>query len=174
MEQVDLSRVPLFAGLDADERAELAGLLTAHQAGPSKPVFWLGEAGTDFFIVQHGEVAISLPGDDGREITLGVLGPGQFFGELSLLDAGPRTATARALGPATLLSLGQADFHAFLRRHPSAAIHLLAVLARRQREMVERLRGIRNVNEVVRQQQTTWGRLTERLASVTSSERFVL
>jgi uncharacterized membrane protein len=169
-----LSRVPLFSRLNEDEQADLAGLLKTHQAEPSRPIFWIGEVGADFFIIQHGHVAICVPDEQGKEMTLATLGPGQFFGELSLLDSGPRTATARPVAKATLLSLDQADFHRFLRRHPEAAIHMLAVLAQRQREMVERLRGIRNVNEVVRERQTRWGRLTEHLASITSSELFVL
>jgi len=171
---VGLDRIPLFAHLDATQRGELASLLKEEKVQAQKPIFWIGEPGNEFYIIQRGQVEISLPDEKGQVVSLAILGPGQFFGELSLLDSGPRTATARAATEVTLLTLGQQDLHRFLQTHPSASIHMLAVLAQRLRETVDKLRGIENVNEVCQKSQTGWTRLTERLAAVTASESFVL
>ena len=101
-----LAAIPLFAKLPDEERAELEAMLQAAASIPAnRPVVWLGEQGDDFYIVKHGKVSVSCPDETGKEVILGHLGPGQFFGEISLLDGGPRTATVRtSTRRSTLLS----------------------------------------------------------------------
>ena len=169
-----LGTIPLFAQLPATERQELAALLKTQQYPAHRPVFWLGEQGEDFYIVKHGRVVVSCPDESGKEVILGTLGPGNFFGEISLLDGGPRTATVRTASDAELFILSRQDFLSFLRRHPDAAIYMLGILGKRQRDTNEKLRGIRNVNEAVSQQQTRWNVIAERIASISASQWFVL
>ena len=169
-----LSRIPLFAGLTPDERADLGGLLKTRLYQSQAPVFWIGEQGTEFYIVEKGRVAISAPDEQGKEVTLAHLGPGQFFGEISLLDGGPRTATVRAETDTSLLTLTREHFHEFIREHPSAAVHMLNVLGKRQRDTNEKLRGVRNVNEAIEENLTTWGRVSAKIASLSASQTFIL
>src|SRR5579884_1147875 len=97
-----LGAVPLFSKLAEDERVGLTQLMHARQFPAQQPVFWIGERGDDFYVVQAGKVSVSCPDESGKEVQLAVLGPGHFFGEISLLDGGPRTATVRAHTDVTL------------------------------------------------------------------------
>jgi CRP/FNR family cyclic AMP-dependent transcriptional regulator len=169
-----LGRIPLFAGLDADDRAALWGMMKAERFGPQQPVIWIGETGTDFYVVQHGAVIVVAPNEVGEEVTLANLGPGQFFGELSLLDGGPRTASVRSITESTLLILSREEFQAFIVSHPSAAVHILAELGRRTREMIEKVRGIRNVNEVIEQTRSRWDVVAGRVATISASRAFLM
>ena len=126
--------------------------LQARRYTDQQPIVWVGDPGEEFFLIRSGQVDISCPDDTGKEVALGTLRPGQFFGEISLLDGGPRTATVCARGAVVLSRLSRERFLEFLRAHPDAAIHMLTVLGRRQRETVEKVRGIRNVNEAVARQ----------------------
>lgn len=168
-----LSKIPLFAGLSADERADLGGFLKTNQFQSNAPVFWIGENGTDFYIVQEGSVTISAPDESGKEVTLAKLGPGHFFGEISLLDGGPRTATVRANTDTTLLCLSREQFHKFLLKHPSAAIHMLNILGQRQRETNEKLRGVRNPNQAIEESMSAWNRISLKIASLSASQSFM-
>lgn len=168
-----LSNIPLFAKLNAEHLAELAALLQQRQVASQQPVFWIGDQGDEFFIIQLGRVSVCYPDQLGHEIVIAVLGPSDFFGEISLLDGGPRTATVRADGDVTLLSLSRHDFLQFLTRNPSAGIHILTVLGQRQREMLEKLRGVKNVNEVIQERSTTWQKIADVIAAVSASQWFV-
>jgi CRP/FNR family transcriptional regulator, cyclic AMP receptor protein len=169
-----LGMIPLFAKLPTEERAELAAMLKTQEYPANRPVVWLGEQGEEFYIIRHGKAVVSCPDESGKEVVLGNLGPGQFFGEISLLDGGPRTATIRTSTDATMLVLSRKDFLSFLSRHPDAAIYMLGILGRRQRETNEKLRGIRNVNEAIAQSQTRWHAIAERVAGISASQWFVL
>src|SRR4051794_25737271 len=160
------SHIPLFAELTLSEREDLQQLLRPRDVTPQEPIVWIGEAGDEFFIIERGHVVICYPDEKGQERTLAVLGPGHFFGELSLLDGGRRTATARAQTEGRLLVLGREAFHKFIKRHPVAAIHILTVIGRRERENLDKLRGIQNANEVVEERQTPVQRFAERVAKV--------
>src|SRR5215217_450553 len=91
-----LQGIPLFSGFTDAQREDLRRLLQPRTFDAQRAVFWIGEPGDEFYIIEAGQVVICYPDEGGREVTLAVLGPGQFFGELSLLDGGRRTATARA------------------------------------------------------------------------------
>ncbi|CAN5590027.1 hypothetical protein BH10PLA1_BH10PLA1_16430 [soil metagenome] len=168
-----LAKIPLFSVLSLEEREELSRALKERQVAASVPLFWVGDVGTDFYIVSHGRVTLSCPDESGQDITLAELGPGHFFGELSLLDGGRRTATARAKVDSTLLSLDREAFHAFLLRHPSATVHIISVLGARQRDMLDKLRGVANVNEVIKEHTTAWMRIADGIATISASRGFV-
>src|SRR4051812_45158865 len=109
-----LAGIPIFAGLTGDERWELARVVTARDVPAREVLFWVGDPGAEFFIISAGQVEITVPDQAGREMTLAVLGPGDFLGEIALLDGGTRTATARARTDATLLCLARSEFLAFI------------------------------------------------------------
>src|SRR5438105_829965 len=132
MESDVLGHIPLFGNLSPEEREELSRLLVPKRFGPGEAIVWVGEPGKEFFVIEQGKVAITIPDESGRELVLASLGPGAFFGEISLLDGGPRTATARAETDCTLMELGREDFLQFVRKYPAAAIHIMTVLGQRQ------------------------------------------
>jgi len=168
-----LGNISLFGKLAPSELAELGGLLKEHRVERQQPVFWIGDEGSDFYVVQVGRAAVCYPDELGHEVTIAVLGPGDFFGEISLLDGGARTTTVRAEDDLQLLSLSRHDFMEFLKRHPSAAIHILTVLGQRQREMLQKMRGLKNVNEVAEQQMNLWYRMADKIAAVAASGTFL-
>src|SRR5262245_11274693 len=103
---IDLIRnIPLFAKFDETELAALSQLLKRRDIEKHQPIFWIGDEGTDFYIIQTGQVILSFPDTEGKDQVVAVLSAGNFFGEISLLDGGPRTATARAGSDLRLLSL---------------------------------------------------------------------
>ena len=112
-----ISTIPLFASLPAEERAELQAMLATQSFPTNRPIVWLGDKGNDFYIVKHGKCLVSCPDEAGKEVQLSTLGPGHFFGEISLLDGGPRTANVRTTADSDLLVLTRDDFLNFLRRH---------------------------------------------------------
>ena len=169
-----LNSVALFAKLPPEERAELENLLKTQDYPANRPIVWLGEKGEDFYIVKHGKVLVSCPDESGKEVVLGHLEPGQFFGEISLLDGGPRTATVRTVVDSSMLILSRQDFLNFLMKHPDAAIYMLAILGKRQRDTNEKIRGIRNANEAIAEKRTRWHAIAEKIANVSASQWFVL
>jgi CRP-like cAMP-binding protein len=169
-----LRNIPLFAKLSDADREELAGLMKRRDVAALQPIFWVGETGDEMFVVAHGKVRLSLPDEEGHDVPVAVIGPGTFFGELSLLDGGPRTATARAETDTGLFALDRGGFYAFLEKHPAAAVYMISVLGARQREALDKLRQVRNVNAEVEQTLTPVQRLVDRAASIGASGPFLL
>jgi CRP/FNR family transcriptional regulator, cyclic AMP receptor protein len=128
-----------------------------------------------FCIVQAGRVEVIQPDEEGKEVTLNAIGPGGFFGELALLDGGPRTATVRTTSASVFLTLGRDDFLKFLEKHPSAAIHVLSELGKRQRDMLQMLRnGVRNANQVMAERVTFGQRFADAFANRMGSWTFLI
>jgi CRP-like cAMP-binding protein len=169
-----LARIPIFEALSSEERAGLAQLFRPRRFSRGQHIVRVGEPGKEFFIIQDGTVDISVPDEAGRSLVLASLGPGQFFGEISLLDGGPRTATARSATDSSLLELAREDFLSFIQRHPSVAIQMLTILGQRQRETNEKLRAIKNANEIIAQRISPGERALERIAKVFSSTGWVI
>ncbi len=169
-----LEGIPLFAALTGDEKWDLARRLRVKEVAARQTLFWMGDEGDDFYVVSTGEVEILYPDGEGKEVHLALLGPGDFLGEVSLLDGGRRTATARAQTNATLLCLGREPFQNFLRETPSAALHVINILGKRQRESLDKLRGIRNLNDIMEEQLTPWQRIAHGIASMASSHYFLM
>jgi CRP-like cAMP-binding protein len=128
-----LAQVPLFAELAPAELEALAACLRPRQYRRGGPIFFQGDPGTGFYIIQSGRVKIALTSPDGREVVLTLLGPNDFFGDLALLDGEPRSADALALDDCSLLLLTRDDFLKFLDTRPRVSRELLAVLSRRLR-----------------------------------------
>jgi CRP/FNR family cyclic AMP-dependent transcriptional regulator len=169
-----LDEIPLFAGLSDDEKSTLALRLRVRDVPARETLFWTGDEGEDFYVIKSGRIAILYPDGDGREITLAILSRGEFLGEVALLDGGPRTATARATTDTSLLCLNREDFQSILRTSPAASLHVIQVLSRRQRESLDKLRGIRNLNEMMDERQTAWQRVAHSIASMAAGRNFLL
>jgi CRP/FNR family cyclic AMP-dependent transcriptional regulator len=132
-----LASVPLFAALDSEAAAMLARMLTTRNVGRGHVVFREGDEGDRLFLVLDGKVKISRAAADGRENLLAVLGTNEMFGELSLFDPGPRTATVTTVTEATLASLDHDDLRPLLTERPGVAVQLLQALAQRLRRTNE-------------------------------------
>lgn len=169
-----LAKIPLMADLAREDLAALASLLTREEIAAHQTICWIGERGDDFYIVQTGHVEIVQPDEDGKEFTVSSLGPGGFFGEISLLDGGPRTATVRTTSDCVVLTLGRDHFLQFVEKHPTAAVHMLAELGRRHRELLDMLRGVQNANTVMEKRLTTGQRFAEAIARRMGSWTFVI
>jgi CRP/FNR family transcriptional regulator, cyclic AMP receptor protein len=170
-----LAQIHLFARLEATERHELYKAMRREQVPANHTIFWLGDKGDSFFIIRSGQVVVTVPNDKGEHVTLNTLGAGGFFGEISLLDGGPRTATIRAATGCDLLVLSRDAFHEFLRKRPDVAIEVLTVMGQRQRTSTEALRQLKNPNEVFEQSQVTiWQRVSDVIATVAASQWFTI
>ena len=136
--EVDLlQRVPLLAALTDADREALARSASRRRYRRGDIIFQKDEPGHSLFIVARGSVRIYVPSAQGADLTLAVLGPGHFFGDLSLLDGRPRSASAAALGDTNVVILERSDFVAVIRTRPAAVMSMLAVVVRRLRETDE-------------------------------------
>jgi len=146
-----LEDVELFEHLNADDRATLAEVIDVRQLAAGDTLFKVGEPGESLYVVRSGEVELFIRDTAGQRIPLAMVGTGEVFGELALLDHSPRTATAIAMSDATLLELDRGDLLLLFERSPAAALRLLAAMGRMTRKADELLktRVSRNVNEEV-------------------------
>jgi CRP/FNR family transcriptional regulator, cyclic AMP receptor protein len=132
-----LGGVPLFAALEYEAAAALRASMTAVTLDRGQVLFSEGAPGDRLYIVTEGKIKLGASSNDGRETLLAVLGPSEMFGELSLFDPGPRTATASALTEVRLLALGHDDLVPWLSGRPEVALKLLQALAQRLRRTNE-------------------------------------
>jgi CRP-like cAMP-binding protein len=112
---------------------EVARLATTHTYRPEEVVFVKGDPGTAMMAVLRGRVRICAYSAEGREVVLNVMVPGEVFGEIAMIDGGPRTADAFAMEPSVLLALSRRDFLPFLERNPQVCVQLLEVMCQRLR-----------------------------------------
>jgi CRP/FNR family cyclic AMP-dependent transcriptional regulator len=145
-----LAEIPLFSLLDEQERAALAERLDDASFPAGTTIFHTGQPGDALYVVRTGEVEIFFHSDTGDRILLETATAGGFFGEISLLDGGPRTASAVVTKDAELLVVDREDLEGFLKKRPEAALDLLAATGRRLRETNRILRqtAAKNINEV--------------------------
>lgn len=119
--------------LDEQHSAGLLALGTRRRFPAGSTVFMVGEPALEVLVVLSGEAKAVVPASDGREVIVGVRGPGDVLGEIAALDGGTRSATVVAIGELEVLMIGLQPFDAFLERHPSALRHLVLVIAGRLR-----------------------------------------
>src|SRR5262245_37406023 len=143
-----LTEVPFFSLLDEQERAALAARVDTISKPAGTALFNYGDPGDSLYLVRAGEVEIFFKNDTGDRIVLETARPGDFFGEISLLDGGPRTASAVVTKDLEAVVVDRGDLDEFLRLRPNAAMELLTAAGRRLRETNRLLRhsASRNVN----------------------------
>jgi CRP/FNR family cyclic AMP-dependent transcriptional regulator len=130
-----LAGCPLFKGIDADGLAMLAELATSVDFPAGHVIARQGEIGTGFFVIVDGLVRVVRDGN-----VVARLGPGEFFGELSVLDRMPRNATVAAESATTCLALASWDFEKVLLEQPALTLAILRGVAARLREVTESAR----------------------------------
>lgn len=123
-----LSKVPMFSACNQKELRKLAGAVDRVEVPKGEVLMAEGTPGHDFFLIVDGKAKITL-----RDKTLATLGPGEFVGEMALLDQGPRSATAVAQTPMTLLVLTARDFSRILEEVPVVTKKIMKGMAGRLR-----------------------------------------
>ncbi len=160
-----LRAIPLFDGVGDIDIEAVASLLIERRFPKNKTIVEEGMPGDYMYIVCDGRVKVTKLSGDGREKILEMLGSGSFFGELSLLDGAPRSASVKALTETRMLALSRSDFLAQLRRSPDLAMALIQELTARLRQMDDQASSL----SFQRVQERTQGLLV-RLATDPGSE----
>jgi CRP/FNR family cyclic AMP-dependent transcriptional regulator len=169
-----LTSVPFFQTLDADERAAVSALMREEMIAAGTTVFREADSGGILYIIGRGKVELSVIDEDRRKVVVDILADGEFFGELSLLDGGGRSATAVAVEEVRAFCLEREPFLDLLRRRPQVALDVLAAFAKRFRKTDELLRRrVPNPNEVVEERETFGERVADGVARFGGSWSFI-
>ena len=134
-----LATVSLFKSLDGAELAKVGELIREQSYPKGSVILFEDDPGDSLFVVRDGRVKVVLVADDGREVILGILGVGEHFGELALIDEQPRSAHVIAMEESTLLVLRRDDFRRRVEANPAVAWSLLTELSRRLRRADDKI-----------------------------------
>lgn len=137
-----LRSIPLFSKLDDGELGRFGEMIREKNYPKGSVIVFEDDPGDSLFIVRDGRVKVVLIGEDGREVILGVMGVGEHFGELSLIDDQPRSAHVIAMEETNLLVLRRDDFRRRVESNPAVAWSLLGELARRLRRADAKIHGL--------------------------------
>jgi CRP/FNR family cyclic AMP-dependent transcriptional regulator len=176
MDVAALRSVPLFASLDPKATAELGRYLTIHDYPRSASIFRNRDPGDAMYLIDLGKVRISITDADGHVVTLAELGPGDFFGEMAMLDGHGRSADATVLEDARLAKLTREDFLSFMDSDPQITLELLTALTRRLRRTDDLLRHrvSRNANEEEAARLTLADHMADKIAEFGGSWKFII
>ena len=128
-----LRAIPLFSSVSDEDLEMIASLLIERCFPNNKTIVEEGLPGDYMYVIQEGRVKVTKLSGDGREKILEMMGPGDFFGEMALLDRAPRSASVTALSETVILALARNDFLSVLRRSPDLAMAVIQELTRRLR-----------------------------------------
>jgi CRP/FNR family cyclic AMP-dependent transcriptional regulator len=137
-----LDDIPLFSDLDKAELALLSGKAVTRQYPRNTIILSEGDHSDSLYIIRSGRVKVFLGNDDGREVILNVQGPGEYFGELALIDSGPRSASVISQDKCLLSIISKGDFEGFLQQHPAATFKIMRGLVKRLRSLTENVRSL--------------------------------
>jgi uncharacterized membrane protein len=171
-----LSNITMFELLNESDRIALAAVIDELTVPAGHTLFQAGDPGDSLFIVRSGDIELFIKDTAGQKIVLTTAGPGDMFGELAMLDTGPRTATALALAESEVLVLDRDDLVLLFQRQPEAALHMLAALSGLTRKADEllRTRVSRNVNEEMEDHSNFLQRIADWLAWFSGSMPFLI
>jgi len=171
-----LVNIRMFEHLNEDDRLALAKVIDELQVPADHTLFQAGDPGDSLFIVTKGQIELFIKDTAGQKIVLTTAESGDMFGELAMLDTGPRTATALALSDCEVLVLDRDDLVLLFQRKPEAALHMLASLSGLTRKADEllRTRVSRNVNEEMEVHSTILQRIADWLAWFSGSMPFLI
>jgi CRP-like cAMP-binding protein len=127
-----LSRIPLFSGIKPKDLKRLEKRMTERSFNEGDEITTQGESGIGFFVIEEGNATVSVDGNIVR-----TLGPGEHFGEVALIDSGPRSATVVATTDLRCRGMSAWEFRPFVEEHPDVAWALLETLVGRLREAEE-------------------------------------
>lgn len=170
-----LAEVPFFQLLDEQERADLATQIDVVEFPKGHLVWAAGDPGGALFVIRKGEAEVFFKNDTGEKIVLETPKSGDFFGELSLLDNGPRTAAVMVTEEMEALRVDRNDLTFLFHRHPDAALDLLTAMGKRMRATTELLRhtATRNVNEEIEDHRTVVQKAADWIAEFSGSIPFL-
>ena len=169
-----LSNIGLFESLTEDDLESLSARLEDISFEEGDVIFKQGDEGSALFIVEEGAVEIAF-GEGRTRVVLASLFPGQYFGELSLFDGSPRSATATATKKSRLVRLDRDDLVDFVNKNPSAALRIIAEMGERLRQTNELMsrQVSRNVLEEAEEALTFGQRVADRVAKFGGSWPFI-
>jgi CRP/FNR family transcriptional regulator, cyclic AMP receptor protein len=175
VDPIHLVDVPFLALLDDEQRAILAERLDTISEPAGKSMFMYGDPGDAAYIIRKGAVEIYSKNDTGERLVLETARSGDFFGEISLLDGGPRTASAVVIEDLEAILVDRGDLEEFLRICPAAAINLLAASGRRIRETAKLLRHSvsRDINEDIEDKRTRVMKVADWISEFSGSLEFL-
>lgn len=170
-----LADVELFEHLGPDDRVRLAEAVDLRLLAAGETLFQAGAPGDALYIVRSGEIELFVKDNAGQKIVLTIARRGEIFGELALLDHGPRTATAIALADTELLELDREDLLLLFQKTPAAALRLLAGMGHMTRKADEliRTRVSRNANEEVVEHSTAVQKIADAISWFSGSMPFL-
>ncbi|HYL91110.1 MAG TPA: cyclic nucleotide-binding domain-containing protein [Burkholderiales bacterium] len=129
-----LKAVPLFASFPEDQLRMLTTMVTRRSAARSTTIMAGGDATDSLYIVLSGRLKVMMSDSDGKEVILSILGPGEFFGEMGLIDDEPRSASVVTIEPCELLAIAKRDFKKCLMENNEMAMAVMRGLVKRLRE----------------------------------------
>jgi len=176
MAEIELREIPLFSEMDEQEVAGIRLIMEEMKFKPGQVIIREGETGDLFYVITEGYAEIIIRDAGGADIILHKAGPGDFFGELSMLTNEPRSARVRAVEDLTTLALERAEFFDFLRTHTHAAIDVMVELGGRLHENDRIFRSMvsRNVNEIEEERLTLGQRVADGVADTIGSWPFII
>lgn len=171
-----LRSIPLFQALVEEDLRDLASMTRIRRFKAGDIIFNQGDSGKEMFVVAEGDVNIYLPGEASRRVSLKDLQRGEYFGELSMFDDKPRSASAMATTDATLVELSRDMLSGCFENHPRAAMTILTTMAERLRETNAMLsaRAAKNVVKEIEEHLSWTDRLADKIADLNGSWTFIL
>ncbi len=137
-----LENIPLFSGLKEADLKTISSHAITRSFPKNTIVMTEGDITNTLYVIHSGKVKVFLNDEHGKEIILARLEPNEYFGELSLLDGGARSASVMTLEPTTVAVISKADFDAYLVNNPTVALTLLETLTKKIRHLTENVRGL--------------------------------
>ncbi len=171
-----LKHVPLFASLDDEEAAVLAGQVQVKTFAPRQRIYKIGDTSGQAYVVVSGRVRVSTVDQEHQEVVIDEPSHGEFFGFASMLEQTPHQTDAVALDEAVCIEVDQEDIAVLLQRKPLAGMDMLRVLGRQfhASQQLVRLRANRHPNEVIDKEATFGERIADKVAGFGGSWTFIL
>ena len=171
-----LKHVPLFALLDDEEAAVLAGQVQVKTFAPRQRIYKIGDSGGQAYVVVSGRVRVSTVDHEHQEVVIDEPSHGEFFGFASMLEQTPHQTEAMAIDEAVCIEVDQQDIAVLLQRKPLAGMDMLRVLGRQfhSSQQLVRLRANRHPNEVIEKDATFGERIADKVAGFGGSWTFIL
>ncbi len=171
-----LRAVPLFALLDDDETAVLAGQVEMRHFTPRQRIYKRNDPGGRAYVMVSGRVQVTTIDEDHQELIVDEPSPGEFFGFASMLDQTPHQTDAIALDETVCIEVDRHDIGVLLERKPLAGMDMLSVLGKQfhASQQLVRLRSTRNINEVIEQETSFGERIADEVARFGGSWAFII
>jgi CRP/FNR family transcriptional regulator, cyclic AMP receptor protein len=172
----ELKHVPLFALLDDDEVAVLAGQVDLKSFSPRQRIYKIGDPGMHAYILLSGSVQVTTVDDDHQEVVVDMPGHGEFFGFASMLEKTPHQTSAMALEKVTCVEVSREDIAILLQRKPLAGMDMLTVLGHQfhASQQLVRIRATRNPNDLIEEKITVGEHIADSVASFGGSWTFII